>query len=111
MGVDGENADRNKRAMLKHFRNLVNETASKATFLAAFKRSSSGKEAFTEPSEPSNASDDAGMELASDLEDDSREPSGNAGLDDDEEEIELPKAVMRTGERIAECCTLSCIAP
>ena len=35
--MEGENADRNLRSMLKHFRNLVDENASKATFLAAFK--------------------------------------------------------------------------
>ena len=39
VGVDGGNADKNKNSILKHFRNLVNETASKASFLAAFQRS------------------------------------------------------------------------
>ena len=96
VGVDGDNADKNKRAMLKHFRNLVDETASKATFLAAFKRSGSGKEAFMESSEPSNASEDLGMELASDLEDDSRDPSGNAGLEE-EDEAEIPRSAVEEG--------------
>ena len=96
MGVDGDNADRNKRAMLKHFRNLVDETASKATFLAAFKRTGSNKEDTLDrvssmkgktSSEAPDSSNAAGSESdeACSMEDDSREPSGNAGLDGDED--------------------------
>ena len=96
VGVDGENADRNKRAMLKHFRNLVDETASKASFLAAFKRSDSSKTealaragssiAGKDSSElpmSSNAGSDSDSEGASGMEDGSREPSGNVGQDED----------------------------
>ena len=96
MGVDGENADRNKRAMLKHFRNLVDETASKASFLAAFKRSDSSKAeaiarlgsdlAGKDSSElpmSSNAGSDSDSDAASGMEEGSREPSGNTGQDEE----------------------------
>ena len=96
MGVDGENADRNKRAMLKHFRNLVDETASKATFLAAFKRSDSSKaEAIaragsnftgkdsSELPMPSNTGSESDSDAASGMEEGSREPSGNLGQDEE----------------------------
>lgn len=96
MGVDGENADRNKRAMLKHFRNLVDETASKASFLAAFKRSDSSKaealaragSSFTGKDSSdlpmsSNAGSESDSDAASDMEDGSREPSGNVGQDEE----------------------------
>ena len=38
VGVDGENADRNRRAMLKHFSRLVDSSARKAKFLSAFQK-------------------------------------------------------------------------
>ena len=41
MGVEGQDGERKRRSILKHFRNLVNETASKAKFLASFQRSGS----------------------------------------------------------------------
>lgn len=64
VGVEGENAERNLRSMLKHFRNLVDENASKATFLAAFK----GKQSLnrTESTHSSAMSDTAKSELDAD---------------------------------------------
>lgn len=104
MGVDGENAERNKRAILKHFRNLVDETASKASFLAAFTRTDSGKpDGLARGSEglegkdseglpgPSNAGSKSESDEAGSMEGDSREPSGNPGLDDGDD-IELADA-------------------
>ena len=38
VGVEGENADRNRRAMLKHFSRLVDSSARKAKFLSAFQK-------------------------------------------------------------------------
>ena len=38
MGVGGDDGDKKNAAMLKHFRNLVDETASKARFLSTFQR-------------------------------------------------------------------------
>ena len=40
VGVGGDDSDKKNAAMLKHFRNLVDETASKARFLSSFQRSS-----------------------------------------------------------------------
>ena len=40
MGVGGDDGDKKNAAMLKHFRNLVDETASKARFLSSFQRGS-----------------------------------------------------------------------
>ncbi|KAL4435464.1 hypothetical protein ABPG77_006226 [Micractinium sp. CCAP 211/92] len=45
VGVNGNDADNARDKMLKHFRLLVDETASKAKFLAGFRRSSSGGDA------------------------------------------------------------------
>lgn len=99
VGVDGENADRNRRAMLKHFRNLVDETASKASFLAAFKRSDSARVEASGSLDNKAISGDAGMseaaedsasdadsEAASEMGEGNREPSGNPGPPDHEEE-------------------------
>ena len=38
VGVGGDDGDKKNAAMLKHFRNLVDETASKARFLSSFQR-------------------------------------------------------------------------
>ncbi|KAK9865080.1 hypothetical protein WJX84_011403 [Apatococcus fuscideae] len=38
VGVGGDDSDKKNAAMLKHFRNLVDETASKARFLSTFQR-------------------------------------------------------------------------
>ena len=48
--------------MLKHFRNLVNETASKASFLAAFKRGDSSTAAEASPSRASSGDEAAPLE-------------------------------------------------
>ena len=87
--------------MLKHFRNLVDETASKASFLAAFKRSDSSKtEALARASSSltdkesselpvsSVGDSDRDSDAASEMEDDGREPSGNLGQDE-EGDIEM----------------------
>ena len=42
VGVGGEDAEKCAARMVKHFRNLVDETASKAKFLLAFQRGSAG---------------------------------------------------------------------
>ena len=92
--------------MLKHFRNLVNETASKASFLAAFKRGDSSTAAEPSPSRASSGDEPAALEEndaataeldtckdadAGEL--DSREPGGNPGP---MEELEHPgEASMR----------------
>ena len=78
--------------MLKHFRNLVNETASKASFLAAFKRGDSSTAAEASPSralsgdEPDPPADHDGAPAELDTcrdsdagEPESREPGGNPG--------------------------------
>ena len=75
MGVD----DKNVSKMLKHFRNLVNETASKASFLAAFQRQDSGSE--PPQSEPEEAAAAAEAVVA----DVSREPSSNDLAADEED--------------------------
>lgn len=108
VGVDGENADRNKRAMLKHFRNLVDETASKASFLAAFKRSDSSKTEAMQRSgslKPGLSKDDPasssgngeGMDIdkdaASDMEENSRDPSGNLGEEEDDDDVNAEGSV------------------
>ena len=36
MGVEGKDSEKNGIKIMKHFRNLVNETASKANFLKKF---------------------------------------------------------------------------
>lgn len=45
MGVDKDESGKNAASQLKHFRNLIDETASKAKFLAGFQRADSNAEA------------------------------------------------------------------
>ena len=80
--------------MLKHFRNLVDETASKATFLKAFSRGSGAKRLLPSAasSDPSELDDAADVALADEesgggaaVETDGRQASGNAAILDDTE--------------------------
>lgn len=48
VGVDGSSKDKNAANMAKHFRNLVNETASKANFLQLFSPPAAGAQTIPE---------------------------------------------------------------
>lgn len=98
VGVEGENGEKNLRSMLKHFRNLVDENASKANFLAAFK----GKPELNR--QESGISSNCSELVKSELE----ERESTAELDSDlEENISKQDGAIKMEERIADGNTIS----